>query len=265
MPVIKFYKTTTENIGWYALGDEVVTVAEFKSFVSGLTLYEPWSYNTYFEPVYGWSPGFPCAAYVPCTSILEEALYRSNYRMVHEEFKQRLGLELESGTSDTFEIPADNKNALALACRFELDLSDYPVVDEQDYSDLESELTSEAFEDYGKQDTIEKLCEMSEEFKALLINEDGEIYEDWQEIADPAIEDMARGFVGYCGEMYASADSIRDSIQSEIYPLPLEYNAPVAEFISAWLHTLKVDKAIKDQEVFEQTQPPLINVPREDS
>lgn len=265
MPTIKQYRTTRDKRE--ATGEELVNATDVLKFREDkLFLYPGWRE----EPaVYGWSPDYPCASYGHFGTIPDEALYRSNYDATLEVFKEELDLELETGSSDTFELPVDNMQAIALACRMNKDFSDYPVVDEERMSELENELTEEAYTSHGRDDLVKALATLlPAELAEELLDED-EVREEYKEHAEPYLKNMARSVVGYSGDMYFGYKSkYGESWESLEYALGevtggiwLPGNKlGLEQLLDGLVRIIRAERIRAEREEFERYQSPLVTV-----
>lgn len=267
MPGITHYKATRGNIEGYSAGDEWVTAKQYRRFVDGLFLYP--AYRDEWPARYGWTPGFPCAPYGSFGTIPEEALYRSNYEAMREAFNE-INADVETGSSDTFEILATDTHALALACLFEHQFEEYPVLDEDYMSEMESELTDEAYKSYGREDLIREFIRHPEldwifDEDTLEIRND---QEDLRDIVDPMLRGIGRSVVAYSGEMYFGEDSLRYALDELVGAIMESPRLGLPELVHQFSGLIRYDKAVKDEETHERTQPRIqgIQIPkREDA
>lgn len=197
-------------------------------------------------PVYGWTPKYPCASYGCFSGPPEEALFRSNYRVTLEVFKEA-GLEdcISAGTNETFEILASSTRAIALAESLEEDAAYYPVLDEGDYSDLETEIILEGIDSWFRDDLIE-MFDHDPAFDGIFGRE-----ADPDGLAARRLEEEIRAIafdaVAYSGELYVS--SISEHVRNMSGSMSEGYAANIRRELA---HDRRVE--------FERCQPAIPNL-----
>lgn len=250
MPKITEYKISEETIGAYAT-DQTVSAADFERFRSTLEIEEyGFRYSTYsgYVPTgnFTWRPSFPAGLMRCATTIPEEALYESNMRSIVRIFKD-YGHEI-GGDHGIGEFTLENTHQIALACSIEEMCSEYPVVNEDDYSDLQLEKEGEEYDEYGKKDLIEKLYEW-ETLEFIFDTEEEVILPEFEPILDPILREMASYAVSYSGEMYFGEDTLRSAI-ADLTDLYMSRDRLPA-LITALAMLITVRKARADREAFE--------------
>jgi hypothetical protein len=276
MPVIKAYFIKPHTREEFPRGDmwtadDVVYADDFQRFKSSLFVYDGWR----DEPArFGWTPDFPAASHVPLTTLSDEALYESNYRVAMETFSDNgVGDIVSSGHEDTFYIEASHPlttHAIATAQKLQEMGSNYPVLDDEDYSDLEFEKTKEAFEDYGRSDLVGLLCNLADDFPFLdevLDTDEGEIRDEFREVAEPLLDRMAFTAVSYSGEMYFGYVSDyrgehTTNVESLNYCLgevvgDWQKRETTGELLENFVATLKHEKTLAEEAELQKVQPPI--------
>jgi hypothetical protein len=250
--------------------DDVVYADDFHQFKSSLFAYDGWR----DEPAtLGWTPNFPAASYVSSTTLSEEALYESNYRVAMKIFSDN-GVEniVSSGYQNTFEIKAGHPlttHAIATAQKLEEMAANYPVLDDEDYSDLELEKTVEEFEDYGRSNLVGLLCELTDDFPFLeevVDSERGEIRDEFRGVAEPLLNQMAFSAVSYSGEMYFGyVSDYRGERTVSVEPLNYclgvvgdwQKRETTGELLENFVATLKYERTLADEAELQKVQPPI--------
>ena len=258
MPVITHVKATREVIEGYASDDAAVAREDFCSFRDSLTLYgdDDFSRRHGFPLVYGWTPKYPAAAFGSFGTIPEEALYRSNFEAVRERFWEALGIELGSGSSDTFEIPAEDPRALALALVLDRRAESYPAFDDEAVSALESELIREGIDSYFRDDVIGAF-DGDPAFDGVfsLPGERPDIHA--ARILEEAVRAIACDAVAYSGELYI------DAIETHVSQMNGNHYRGVGGNAAGYARNLRADIGRERRAAFEEVYPPMFDAGRD--
>jgi hypothetical protein len=261
MPVIKEMKATREVLNG-CVTDETVDVAYYQKFVAGLET----AYDWYAGMNYGiettkleWRPNFPFSdgSDIPCFTLRDEALYRSNHRVVTEDLDEH-GIDYTYHVG-TLRFDPNDTIGIARAAMWERDLDGYPVADEDDMSELEQELIEEAYDSYGKDDFFSELSQY-EELDFLFDDDVCKIKQAYEEIFNDYLYRIASYSVSYSGEMYPSEDALKDALVEITYAAFVErpaWNSPINVYLDALGRMIREEKAIEDRKLHEQTNPPF--------
>lgn len=239
MPEITAYRITRERRE--SMIHETVDAKDYREFRATLFDYE--------DGTLGWNPRFPCALPIGYEGISSEALYRSNHRTVLKMFADH-GLQdfIETGLQDTFELRGESTHAVALAAQIEDDASAYPVLDEADLSELESELIDEGIIDFFAVDVADEMRKHPELSFLFDDENEREVYPEFDSIVGREIKSLAQDSVSYSGELYA--DDLEKMLRWN------SYGATVAQYA----HGLKVETADARRAEFEKYQSPITGI-----
>ena len=246
MPVIRDYKTTADVVSDTAY-DATVTAQEFERFLAGDRV-RIWD-DEYADggALVEWSPGIPAGYPMYGTTVVDEALMRSNWDALREMITDAsmspddLGFDASMGQVD---IPRSDVRALAMACKIERDFSDYPVLDDEAMSHEETRLINEGIDEWFRDD-VTRMFDEEPAFDGIFgrdVDPDG--------LAARALEDEIRAIaydaVSYCGELYI--DSIARHVENTSGGTVEEYAARIRRDLA---HERRVE--------FEKYQKPLMN------
>jgi hypothetical protein len=253
MPKVKEMKATREVLNG-CVTDETIPVDEYRKFAAQISNPTQWDVD---GEMVEWYPNFPFADRVMCEPLNNEALYRSNYRVIVEDFKQA-GIDFEEH-NHTLRFNATDTVGIARAAMWERDLDGYPVADKDDLSELEQELIEEAYDSYGQDDFFRELSQY-EELDFLFDDDVCEIKQAYEEIFNDYLYRIASYSVSYSGEMYPSEDAIKDALQDITYEAFVErpaWNSPINVYLDALGRMIREEKAMEDRQLHEQTNPPF--------
>ena len=241
MPVAREYKANREIIGGN-ITDYVVSAEDFERFVSEHVTTAAWVDN---EPSIDWTPKYPAAKFGYFGSVSEEALYVSNFECIVEIFRDEIGVTLESGTDELFEFDASDSVAVALACYLDLRAEDYPVVDEDHYTQTKHDMILAGIDNGFRDDAIDAI-DNTTELDGLFgrdVDPDGL----GARLLESEIQDIAFTCVSYSGELYL--ESIARYLKDNF-----------GQSVERYAATLRAILASERREIFETVQPPFTGI-----
>lgn len=135
---------------------------------SGLKDDSPQSYNGESSPgyvanTYGWAPRFVEVPYVAWGDYSGSGVERSNFRCLLEDLAPYGVLEVRGGYgSRTLVLPYGAPVPLHILSELAKLADEYPLWNEEDHSALESELATEAWDDYAHGDLVGDLYKLAD-------------------------------------------------------------------------------------------------------
>lgn len=208
MPKVIGMKATTEVLEG-GVTDEVIPVADYEQFKSSLWVD--------YEGLLVWEPRFPFSSTTYySTTFSEEALSRSNYRVIRDDFDDA-SAEYQEWNNNDVRFNAGDTVGIARAAMWEDAMDGYPVASDDDYSELEMELVEEAYNDYGKDEVIEWLQENDNPLG--LLDSEGEPIDE----LDHYLLHLFEGCYSYNGEGYVDDSAMEYAMRDVRYEMRAEF------------------------------------------
>lgn len=154
-------------------------IEEYKEAILDAATVDP-STGTHGNFAYYGEKDFSVWGCIMITSRDADALARSNWEVISEDMQKRFpqSVDIEGsshwavGWIEKLLVNTDNEEALEAAFEWQQRLQYYPVADDNHFSDTEFADAEQAYDSYGKEDTIEWLRENDNPLG--LLDENGE-------------------------------------------------------------------------------------------